>query len=299
MFDEAQITSGPALTQSPEFARALQALGQSPLWLPGGPDMLVLRRRVAGLRVAMIPRYEADQTAALPDRLHAAATGATPVLLSPDRPTSALARIGALPVMTPATVARLDLTPNHDTLRARMHQKWRNRLRHGERQPWRITRERLPPDPGHWLLTAEAAQARALGYRNWPTALTLAYAHANPTATKLFTAWRGKDAVAGMVFLTHGHSATYHIGLSTPEGKSGSAHNLLLWHAMMWLQRQGISSLDLGLLDTQHAAGLARFKLGCGATPWRMGGTWLWWRPARWMFRTLARLDRKRMVWAR
>jgi hypothetical protein len=32
--------------------------------------------------------------------------------------------------------------------------------------------------------------------------------------------------------------------------------------------------LDLGTLDTQNAPGLARFKLGSGATAQLLGGTW-------------------------
>ena len=79
-----------------------------------------------------------------------------------------------------------------------------------------------------------------------------------------FEAKNGIDRVGGALFLIHGTSATYHIGWSNDLGRQHSAHNLLLWRAMLLLKEHGITALDLGGINTGRSAGLARFKIGTG-----------------------------------
>lgn len=78
-----------------------------------------------------------------------------------------------------------------------------------------------------------------------------------------------------MLFICHGPVATYHIGWTSDEGRRAEAHRQILVHAIDWLAHRGIQRLDLGTLDTEHAPGLARFKLGTGARPVALDGTWL------------------------
>ncbi|MFK7753601.1 MAG: GNAT family N-acetyltransferase [Sedimentitalea sp.] len=289
MFDAAPT---PALQQHICFARALTALGT-----PGvavGHDLALTRTFRTGLRVAMLARATPD-LAALPAQLKKAGLGRTPVILSPDHPMPKLAKLGALALMTPAHVAELTLSdPDH--MRAAQHQKWRNRLRRAERTSLRVARQNLPFTPNQPLFAADAAQQRAQNYRAWPVAMTLAYAKANPGQAKLFTAFEGRDAVAAMLILRHGASATYHIGYSTPRGRTLNAHALILWHAALYLAAKGHTLLDLGYLDTHRAPGLARFKLGSGADARKLGGTWGWWPPLGRMLAPLARLDRRAMA---
>jgi len=294
MFDAQPSDPVPcALQQHPCFAAALRACGQDPLML-GGPDpLLVLRRRFrAGIRLALMSRVATPDPLGLCQRAQEAGLHRHLILLSPDNPTPELARIGAVPVLTPATLAEIDLTRPPEERRAALHQKWRNRLRHGKQQGLRVTRRTMPLKSGHWLLAHEAARQHRLGYRTWPEALTLAYARENPGAAKLFTAFDGRDPVAAMLFLRHGHGATYHIGHTTARGRALSAHNLLLWQAAGWLAAKGHRCLDLGLIDTRNAPGLARFKLGAGAQARALGGTWAWWPPLGRSLRPLAAMDR-------
>ncbi|MFD3189682.1 GNAT family N-acetyltransferase [Sedimentitalea sp. HM32M-2] len=286
----------PALQQYPGFAAALRACGRAPLILDGDEPLLVLRRRFrGGLRLAMLSRARMDDPADCLARLRQAGLGRSAVILSPDTPCPDLAQQGALALMTPASVAELDLTPDRDRRRAALHQKWRNRLKHAETGPLRVTRQNMPADPGHWLLVADALQQRRRGYRGWPAALTAAYAAENPGMAKLFTAFDGKTPVAAMLILRHGAGATYHIGHTDAAGRRMSAHNLLMWHASCWLAARGHTRLELGLIDTRHATGLARFKLGTGAHLRRLGGTWGWWPPLGRVLAPLAALDRGRM----
>lgn len=283
-----------ALQQHPTFAAALRACGQEPLLVEGASPLLFLYRRLAcGLPVAMLsrPALNDETLAKLPELVKSATLHRTPLIIAPDHPAPGLARLGAVPVMTPATIAELDLTAREDTRLALQHQKWRNRLRHAGRQGLHVTRTPMPSDAGHWLLAADNVQRRARHYRTWPATLTAALARADPCSAPLFTAWKDGERVAGMLFLIHGCGATYHIGHTTPRGKALSAHTLLLWEASCWLAQRDITTLDLGLLDTRTNPGLARFKLGSGATARCLGGTWLWWPPLGRTLAPLARLD--------
>jgi lipid II:glycine glycyltransferase (peptidoglycan interpeptide bridge formation enzyme) len=203
--------------------------------------------------------------------------------------------MGAVPLVSPSVLAIVDLQPDEDQLRARLHQKWRNRLRHAERQNLRVKRQNMPMDPTHWLLDADENQQRQRRYRGWPRALPLAFVRENPGAAKLFTAFWGREPVAAMLILRHGSTATYHIGHSRASGRIVSAHNVLMWSAMLWAKSKGLERFELGTLNTEDAPGLARFKLGTGAQPQTLGSTWLFWRPLRPFARPLFALDRRLM----
>lgn len=186
---------------------------------------------------------------------------------------------GMLRLITPQHIAEIDLTSDGPTRRAAMHGKWRNRLAHAENAGLKISRTTMPDDPNHWLLRAEATQRRRRGYSALPDHFTLAYARLHPHQTALFTASHNGTVMAAMLFLLHPPGATYHIGHTSDRGRDRSAHNLILWQATQWLANQGIKQLDLGIVDTQAASGLARFKLGSGARLRSLGATWLYFPP--------------------
>ncbi|MEP2640228.1 GNAT family N-acetyltransferase [Roseobacter sp.] len=291
MFDAAPVPALVPLQQSDSFIRALDAIGTPHLRLADGT--VVLRRKWGPVPVSMIAR-PAAQTPHEMHELARSVPGKGLQILAPDRP-MALNQIGALPLVSPNWVATLDLTPDTDSLMAAQHQKWRNRLRHAQGQNLRITRQNLPDDPDHWLLQADQSQQRAQGYRAWPAALTQAYARANRSHAKLFTAFYGREPVAGIVILRHGLSTSYHIGHTRPSGRVMSAHNLLIWSAILWAKSKDLQTLELGTLDSEDASGLARFKLGTGAVARPLGGTWLRWLPLTSPLRHIARIDRKLM----
>ena len=176
-------------------------------------------------------------------------------------------------VMTPATSAQLDLGPG---MKERQHGKWRNRLRSAEKTELKVQSKRPTREELVQLLLADEDQRRAKGYRGLPPTFTLAWNQLDRNAL-LSTAKLKGATVASMLFLCHGTTATYHIGWSSEAGRAHSAHNLTLWHACQKLAKAGVQTLDLGLIDTETAPGLARFKLGTGAEPVRTGGTWLGW----------------------
>lgn len=187
--------------------------------------------------------------------------------------------LGGLKIARGAELAVIDLIET-DTMRARLHQKWRNQLKKAERAPITIVDQPLDATRHHWFLQAESAQQKARGYKSYPAAFLLAYAGSNPGQARLYTALENGEPVAAMLILKHGRAATYQAGVTTELGRKYCAHNGLLWKVMSDLSRRGFESLDLGRSDLNH--GLARFKLGSGARVEQLGGSFLfhsWFAP--------------------
>ncbi len=198
------------------------------------------------------------------------------VLLAPDGAEAATLRAAGLAcVVTGAARATLDLGPAPEALRAALDQKWRNRLKAGERTGLRVILDDAPSAQTLAAVAArEAAQGRARGYANTPVALAAAWGRlAGRRSLTLAQADSTGETVATMLFVRHGAGALQHCAWRAPQAPEG-AHPLLLWRAMLALRAQGVATLDLGPLDTRRAAGLARFKLGSGAQPVPSVGLW-------------------------
>ena len=196
------------------------------------------------------------------------------VATPPDaRSRTAFERARLKDIMTPSTLAYLTLGP---ALREHMHVKWRNRLTRAEGNGVTI-RPSQSLARREWLLDADRRQQKNRRYRALPAAFTRTWADSDPKSVTLLTAQTKAEPIAAMMFLRHGSTASYHIGWTGPEGRAASAHNLILAHAAERFAIQGVTRMNLGLLDTETAPGLARFKLGSGAQPVQTGGTWLGW----------------------
>ena len=173
-------------------------------------------------------------------------------------------------VMTGDATIRWDLTPNAEILRARLSPKWRAALSAAERTELTFTSSGSKPGQYRWIIEQELRQRQARGYRAMPPAHTFAWQEEKSAAkgadrksgVLVYRADLGKETVAAMLFITHGAMATYHIGWNLPEGRKLGAHNLILWNAMLALKEKGYRAIDLGGVNTQSGAGIARFKLG-------------------------------------
>lgn len=278
------------MQQHPAYARACTALGQRVRWLRLGPAgaptgmALVLCRRWPGLGdAALVSRGPVWSDDLPPDDRRAALDGLivrlrkdhAAVVVTPDPVAGQdpLRDTHVLPLVTPMTVAQLDLGGTATARRARLRGKWRNALVRAEAAPLSVTATRMPPNVGHWLLRHEAAQARERRYRRLPAAFAAAWARMSPDDTVLMTALDATGPVAGMLFLRHGGAATYHTGWTDGTGRAAGAHTRLMWEAMTHLADAGVTLLELDLIDTHSAPGIARFKLGTGAVAVTLGAT--------------------------
>ncbi|WP_245882542.1 GNAT family N-acetyltransferase [Yoonia sediminilitoris] len=261
------------LQQHPNFGAALRLMGRDvrSVDLPGAAPVQIIRR--FGMTFAPRGPIWTDETGT---GARANALRALPLrLINSERSDPALHDAGFRQTMTAAHVAELPLTGKPDDRIARMRGKWRNSWRKASGQGLRFERTIYDTGLHQWLLDADTAQQKAKGYKALSHAVVLAYAVECPRDVIIFTARKKHDDVAAMLFLRHGMFATYHIGWTSPKGRKCSAHHALLIHAAESFGSDGLARLDLGTVDTEHAPGLARFKIGCGADVRPLGGTWL------------------------
>ncbi len=172
-------------------------------------------------------------------------------------------------LLTPATLALCDLPVAPGDL----HAKWRNALNNSGNFDLEVRHNRCSPQALRDVLTDDAQQQRAKSYRALPAAFSLEWQRLAPEDLRLFTAYEAGQITARALFLRHGNTATYHIAHSSKRGRATAAARLLLWHAFQDFTKEGLTRVDLGAIDTENAPGLARFKLGTGATPLQMGPT--------------------------
>ncbi len=199
------------------------------------------------------------------------------LVLTPDEPAGDTAGLQRMKrVMTGDATVLVDLSREEELIRSALDGKWRNSLNKAEKSPLRIARGSSKPAQYRWLLQTEEKQRRARGYRALPGDLVEAWQDAKGKGgVAVFRADLGKEAAAGMLFLVHGGRATYHIGWTSDAGRDMAAHNALLWLAMRELKAEGVRLLDLGGVNTQSAAGIARFKLGTGGQVLQRAGAYV------------------------
>lgn len=197
------------------------------------------------------------------------------LVFTPDEAKSAHAGLkGMSRVMTGDATVLLDLTREEADLRAAMGQSWRNKLSKAERSDLVVQKGGTKAAQYRWLLEAEAQQRQKRGYRAMPVEMTERWQDAKAEGASgdkaagiaVFRADLKRDAAAGMLFLVHGRRATYHVGWTSDEGRANAAHNLILWTAVKELKARGVDLLDLGGVNTQSGAGIARFKLETGGS---------------------------------
>lgn len=202
------------------------------------------------------------------------------VLFSPDRTADQVDRAetrGLSRVMTGYSTVLLDLKMPLASLKAQLEGKWRNRLT----KALASDQIRVQVQPSlkrcAWLLGKELDQREAKKFHGLPTDFVQAYIAAAADPRQAFVvayAERGKNSIAGMLFVIHGRVASYHMGWADDEGRQLSAHNALLWQSMVYLQGLGIEVLDLGGVNTHDLPGISRFKLGTGGRAVTLAGTY-------------------------
>jgi lipid II:glycine glycyltransferase (peptidoglycan interpeptide bridge formation enzyme) len=181
-------------------------------------------------------------------------------------------------VMTGESTVILNLTHSDAQLRAAMDARWRNRLAAAEGAGLQVQRVGANPAQYAWLMEEELKQRLSRGFSGLPLGWINQYIHARKHVSKTALILRADAAgerAAAMLFLIHGQAATYQVGWSSDVGRDLNAHNLLLWQAMQELRQRGVRRLDLGGVNTERSAGLARFKIGSGGEVLTLSGTYM------------------------
>ena len=216
-------------------------------------------------------------------------------------------RVSPLTVQPPRTIV-VDLTPDEETILARMKQKTRYNIRLAARKGVTVrvgTGDDLPTF--HRLLQITGQRDRfgvhSLDY------FRAAFELFAPDRAALLMAEVGKEPVAGLMVFAHGDTAYYLFGASSNTHREKMPTYLLQWEAMRWAKGRGCQSYDLwGIPDADQATleaeftrrsrdsdglwGVYRFKRGFGGRVTRSIGAFdfvynrpLYWAYRRWMER--------------
>ncbi|SDF95983.1 GNAT family N-acetyltransferase [Thalassobaculum salexigens] len=199
----------------------------------------------------------------------------TPEMIDGDFSRSVMRSLNLKQTVTGYSTAWIDLTVGADRLRAGLNQKWRNQLLAAEGEKLRI-RDAHSGQALNWLLARYDAERRRRRFRaaSGAFAAALAICAPRPRDVLLLQAERGSEPLAGVLFLRHGFSATYQVAYTSEAGRAANANRLLLWEGMRRLAADGVRWLDLGGVDAAME-GVSRFKLGTGAAPVTLAGTWM------------------------
>ncbi|MCX7888119.1 MAG: GNAT family N-acetyltransferase [Rhodobacteraceae bacterium] len=255
---------GPPLQQSWSYGAAMARLGVAVTRrLAAGSPAQVLERRFGPLRLSLLSRWRSSMPG-----LREVARQHPLLAVTPEG-----AGIPGLPLWPGREEAVLDIARHPAALRASLHGKWRNRLRRGEGNGLTIRLCTPEVRDVRMLLSLEAQQQSARGYRTLPPAFVFAWLAVSPADALLALALQNGQTIAAMLFLRHGAGATYHCGWSGEQGRATHAHNVLLWRSFLALRDSGVTRLNLGVLTPRKAEGLVRFKLGTGARPCVLGTT--------------------------
>ncbi len=180
-------------------------------------------------------------------------------------------------IMSGYSTVMLDIDKPMETLRAQLDKRWRHRLGGAEKSELNVQRMGTNPGQYRWLLDAEMQQRVDRGLEGLPLVWFEHYAESRKQPARNLLSLRadvGRERVAGMMFLIHGQAATYQVGWTSDAGRDLHAHNLMLWRAIEELRERGVRSLDLGGVNTQRSAGIARFKMATGGTVRQLAGSY-------------------------
>lgn len=199
----------------------------------------------------------------------------TPELADSSESCSLMRACGMRRMVTGYATALLDLTQSVESLRAGLRGKWRNRLVVARRSDLDV-KVTSGGRNLEWLIEQADHHRRRNGYVGTPSALVRALA--GNTRRKgdilVLTAAVAREKVAGALVIRHGRTATYLLGWSADGGRQRHAQNQLLWRAVTELREGGSEWFDLGGINAA-APGIARFKLGMGARPHVLAGTFI------------------------
>lgn len=183
-------------------------------------------------------------------------------------------------IMSGASTAWLSLKPDVNDLRAGLLGKWRNQLVKSEKQAFQVSLSFNKTASYHWLVEKDFEQSKQKNYLTASKLYIDQYQKMSALldgkdspSVMMVHAHERREKLSAALFLIHGTSATYLTGWSSDKGRMLSSQNRVVWQAILALKEKGIQYLDMGGLDTETLASVARFKLGTGAEPVTYVGT--------------------------
>lgn len=169
--------------------------------------------------------------------------------------------------LQPQETSVISLDKNTEELLRGMHEKTRYNIRLAERAGVRVEKT-----PEHfklfWDMLLETARRDRFHLHRQDHYQNLLASRSESFSNDLYTAWLGKEMVAGAIvnFYRPSRVATYLHGASGRTKKQVMAPQFLHWKIILDARESGFLYYDLGGTDEIHWPGLTRFKRGFGGT---------------------------------
>lgn len=242
------------------------------------------RHLMGPLRIALLMRgpiwtvpHDAELESAFIAQIRHRLKGSV-LLWTPDRPYQPEIEgslLGYRRVLTGYSTILLDLKPEIEQIKSKLNGKWRNLMRAGQRTELEVNLINGGKKV-EWLIASNEAYRERIGYAGpSPDFIKMLGHFSKPGRRKIWVAQAKGEPIAGIIVQIHGRCATYYAGCTSEAGRKMRAHHLLLWQAIRELKSDGVNRFDLGGIDTEKAAGVARFKLGMGGEAVTLAGTYL------------------------
>lgn len=288
-----QMAPVPHLTQDWAYARGKVAGGSWRVrhWLirrGGGIRALltVLERRVAGVTVAsrinrgpILIGPEADEVewSAILSEVRRRTPGIVffaPSLPDTELTTRLLSRLGFRKWQAQGwRSGRIDLDRSEADILAGFTPGFRSKIRQAERAGVEVE-VRGDDAAFDWQLDRHTENMRDKGFTAFsPLQLRALRSAALPGNVTLLRVVSDGEPVAGVSVVRFADHAEYHIGWFGPKGRELNAGNVLMWHAMCEMRRQGVVSFDVGGL--REGDGYTRFKRGMRPVEYRLTADWV------------------------
>ena len=168
---------------------------------------------------------------------------------------------------------KMDLTQNQESLLANMKRKWRNPLK-------KILNSGLEIDVANsgeavsFFLEKYARTTLEKGI-SWPSAdLVDEFWQARKTASQIFFCLKDSKRIAAMIVTEYAGVGFCFVAWNGPESKTYHAHNFVIWHAVLNLQKRGFQWLDLGGIDPENLPGITKFKRNTGGVEYSLAGNY-------------------------
>ncbi len=166
----------------------------------------------------------------------------------------------------------MDISPEMEVLKKRLHRKWRNHLHKAERSSLEVAVDFKGTHLDYFLRAYDLFKAQ----KKFEGPDGNFFKHEIEAALPFKDAiilWARLDGVpvAGVVVMKHGNSASYRVSWNTKEGRRNNAHFLLLWKAIEILKKLNVVTFDLGGILPDDNDGLNIFKLGMNGERFKTG----------------------------
>jgi len=195
-----------------------------------------------------------------------------PELLKTSENRADLMKLGLIkvtPIQPNFSTVTLDLSPDIDTILAKLNQKGRHAIKRAERDG--VTVQQVPSNEENCTLMYELLAETARGafrIRRYEYYKAFWQRYSNAKLGQLFFAYVDGKIVAGAYALILGEKSTYKDGASIRKRTVYGASHLLQWHVITWAKERGARIHDFcgappsdKILDQSHPHyGIGRFK---------------------------------------